>query len=205
MKSRRKLDSLAGCVICCVGAVALCVASCAQGAPQASRPVVTSYINTEYQAPPPTLREMALAAGAVVRAKAIGSRPHDKKSVGRVQTAYRFQVIEVIHDSGSPVVDSENTLEVLRSGGDRVRYKDTLSVVDPEFPQFRPGTEYVLFLAWNPNEQLWVIMWGPSGLVQLVNGRAHPWSKATPVAATEGRSATEVLDAIRLLKNEGGR
>lgn len=205
MSLRWTFGRLAGIVTCCVGVVAICASSLAQGAPQGSKPIVRSWISTEYFAPPPTLREMALAAGAVVRAKVTGSRPRDGRGGTRVETAYSFRVIEVIQNFGSPVVDEQKPLTVLRYGGDRIRDKDILSVYESDFPPFAPGTEYVLFLKWNPDIQLWEIMWGPAGVIQIADARARPWSKAKPVNTIEGRNAAEVLDILRLLKSEGGK
>ncbi len=204
MRLRWTLWSVTAVVTCCGGGAGICASSLAQGTPQ-SKPIVRSRISTEYFAPPPTLRDMALEAGAVVRAKVTGNSPREGHGGTRVETAYSFHVMEVIQNFGSPVVDEQKPLPVLRYGGERIRDKDTLLVYETGFPPFSPGTEYVLFLRWNPNIQLWEIMWGPAGVIQIADGRARPWSNAKPLKSVEGRNAVEVLAILRLLKPEGGK
>jgi hypothetical protein len=158
-------------------------------------------MSREYLAPPPTLREMSLAADAVVRARVVGSQPADRQNGQRIQTAYQFKISDILHNYGDPIGDERNPLRVLRFGGDRERGGKIVRAYESRFPQFAVGSEFILFLHWNEHEQLWEIMWGPAGLIELTNGRGKAWSKVGPASAANGRDANELIESIKLLRS----
>jgi hypothetical protein len=182
----------------------LCITGCSDGAAQEQKKTVRSRISTEYKAPPPSVREMVLEADAVVCGRVVGKRPKDGKGGSRVETVYGFAVQEVLHNFGQPTVDDRKSLYLLRYGGERERSQDRLEVWESRFPQFQNGSEFVLFLRWNEQEQPWEVLWGPAGLIELKQKRGRSWSQSTPLSRFDGVPEADMLHSIRLMKDGGG-
>lgn len=163
--------------------------------------VVESRISTEYRTPPATLKEMVLVADAVIIGRVLGGQPKDADDGKRIQTAVSVAVSEVLQNFGVPLGDQRKPIEVLRYGGDRLRGGKTIRAYESGFPQFKVGSEFVLFLSWNKHERLWEVMWGPAGMLEVAKGRARAWSKVGPLAQGDGRSATEVIESIKLMRS----
>ncbi len=166
--------------------------------------VETTWINTNFAAPPGTLRDMSIKADAVVRGRVLGGQPKDADLKGapggRPLTMYRIKVLEILSAfGGRSVPDSE--LTVVREGGDRDRGKVIERTIHAGFPQFTLGGEYVLFLRWNDEFAAWQPAWGPSGVFRLNAGRVESIGDAAPTSARfKDLQASEFLERLRRLE-----
>jgi hypothetical protein len=172
---------------------------CIDTAAQKLKPVVIDRIYTHYALPPPSLREMILAADAVVYGRIVAAEPLDTTSpVGGVffRTIYRLKVQEILHALGGRSIDIDQ-LDIRREGGDRDKGTHIARSVQEGFPAFNIGTEYVLFLNWHASDQAWVPSWGPNGAFQLSGGRVDSPGFAKVVSAQKGKAAAQFLEEIR--------
>jgi hypothetical protein len=169
------------------------------GAAQAPKPVLTNKIYTYFIGPPDTLKEMILAADAVVYGRILAAAANDSVSpIGGalVRTAYRVKVNELLHTLGGHPIDTDHIV-VLREGGDRDRGTHIERVVQENFPSFSVGGEYVLFLRWNPSQQAWAPAFGPGSVFRLSKGRVDSFGSSGIAAAQTGKTAAAFLETIR--------
>jgi hypothetical protein len=120
-------------------------AAAAVGASQ-QKPVQEVPLILNYAAKPAALEDATARAHAIVRARIVGSQfrqRHDRPDVPPdANTAYALKALEVLkRDPQLPI-----PTEVLREGGDIETDYGTLRIVEQDFPAFRPGDEYLLFL-----------------------------------------------------------
>ena len=184
-----------------LGALLIVLVNGGQAIPE-KKPVEVSTGNTLFKAPPPTLREMALSADAVVFGRVLGGVSSDggfyRKSDPGILTSYRFRVSEVLQSFGGHFVSSEE-LTVIRDGGaiDRGKKIEKLEIL--EFPQFEPGREYVLFLLWHETHKAWTPQWGPYGTFEVRAGRIRAIGDAKVTKEQDGLNLDEFLTKIRRL------
>lgn len=161
-------------------ALILCAQACTSGSAQNSKPVRENPLITEFVSPPPTLNEMVLKADAVILGRITGARPYDKHIPGlahpRVKTLWTFRVGEVLHFKGSHEGLAEIYIE--REGGERDRGKHIVRELQPEFPPFELGQQYVLFL--ERAGDLWWPAYGPDSAFRLSPTGVIPMGASPP-------------------------
>lgn len=175
-----------------------------QGKPVApgpqKKPIVTEYIVPSHAGPPlGTVQDMVLAAELVVAGRFTGSKPRNYDlpgdPEGHVHTLYTFRIDEVFHVRGGGAVGSE--IAVIRRGGTRELSDRIEHVVDPDFPEFRLGRRYIIFLSWSAYHDAWIPMWSPNSVYDVEGERVEPFGKAKTVAKYAGMRVGAFVAALK--------
>lgn len=184
---------------CLLVGVVLCSVVSAQTKP---KPIDTTSVHIDYMPSPDTLEELVQTTKVVVlarventgRLKPKYSGPENRRSL---RTEYEFRLLDVLKTDDQNMVTGES-LVVRRSGGEIDEGDRVLRVVDPEFPLFRKGEEYILFLEKTPNDSTYMVAYGPNGAFQVAaDGTVKPRGRSLMAASQNRRSKDDVLDAIR--------
>ena len=170
--------------------------ACSGGSAQDPKPVKEYPLITEFRAPPPTQNEMILAADAVVVGQIAGSRPNDQEYGGRpmVKTVWTLKVREVLHFNGTGSLPDEIFIE--REGGERDRGSHVERVIQPQYPAFQVGQEYVLFLR-KAGDSMWWSAFGPSSAYRLSRGRVEALGSSRIAVSQNGETEEAFLQTIR--------
>jgi hypothetical protein len=170
------------------------VASRPAGQRQPTKPVKIDSYTSYFRTPAETLAETILQVGAVVRGKIVGSKPHDTKD--QIVTAFRFEVIEVLHTAGGRVVNPSE-IDILRRIGERDRGPYIERRVQERFPPFDVGHEYVMYLSWNSALNGWVPGFGPDSAIDITSGQVDSHGQAKLTVRHKGIPAEDYLDLVR--------
>lgn len=164
------------------------------------KPTERFIVHTYSREPPPSLTEMKREAEAVVLGRIADATPKDggfrRKSEPGITTYHRLTVKEVVQWSGRGEFDA-NELSIIRDGGilDRGNRIEELEVDD--FPQFRVGHDYVLFLQWHPEHGGWTPAWGPHGTFEVIAGKVFSIGSAKIAKEQEGLTLDQFLRRLR--------
>jgi hypothetical protein len=162
---------------------------------QQPKPVRENALITHFRTPPPTLNEMILSADLVVVGRIVGSRPDDTERPPRVKSLWAVKVNEVLHIGVGGAQPSEILIE--REGGDRDRGSHIDRVIQPEFPMFKPGQEYILFLRKAGDLGFWWPAYGPDSAFRLSHGRVEAVGTSEVSLSQSGQTDDEFLRTIR--------
>lgn len=165
-----------------------------------AKPVQSEVINTYFKSPPDTLTEMITTADLVVRGRVVGGSPRDTLAAPpkgtHTRTAYHLKVFELLHAKESRAFDAD-TIDIIRSGGERDRGTYIERSYQSGFPPFEIGHEYVMFLTWNASLNAWVPAFGPDSVYDLAHGIVESPGKANVTRMLTGKNASEFLERIR--------
>jgi hypothetical protein len=154
-----------------------------------------------------SLFQMMADSDALVRGRVVGSSPRvldlymgaDQPAIkgGRVMTAFRVNVSEILHGAGDHVVDTNKPLLLIFNGGDRDRGTYIERVVPEGMPLLEQAHEYVLFLKWDSSLDGWIVPYGPDGVLDIGKGVVESAGRATITKRHKGRPAADVLTELR--------
>jgi hypothetical protein len=168
--------------------------------PQREKPTKVMVDSITYTSPPLSVPEMVRATDAVVFGRILGGVSQDigyfRKGEPGITTSYRFHVYEVLATQGERSVDP-NELTILRDGGSIDRGDRIDKVEDVDFPQFELGHEYIIFLRWNTEHEMWVSNWGPNGTFEVKAGRITSLGIVTICKKQNGLALDEFLSTLR--------
>jgi hypothetical protein len=125
-----------------------------------------------------------------------GSRPNDQEYGGRpmVKTVWTLKVREVLHFNGTGSLPDEIFIE--REGGERDRGSHVERVIQPQYPAFQVGQEYVLFLR-KAGDSMWWSAFGPSSAYRLSRGRVEALGSSRIAVSQNGETEEAFLQTIR--------
>jgi hypothetical protein len=180
------------------------VAAMTYGLPAGSsaqeRPVREYPVFTNYAPPPTTLGGLAKEADAVVvtEVRRLSSREEHTPGASRtsVLTDYSLNIVEVIKPhpqvppAGSPITIS-------RAGGDVIEADHVRRSVEVDFPRFKPGERYLLFLRLNPASYRFEILYGPNGSYRIVNGKMQPLGRSELASKVSGKLSEHIVAELR--------
>lgn len=187
---------------CLLVAVVLCSVVSAQTKP---KQIDTMPVHIDYAPTPATLEDLVRATKVVVFARVANTGrlkpkygPENRRSL---RTEYELKLLDVLKTDDQNLVAGES-LVVRRSGGESDEGDRVLRVVDPEFPLFRKGEEYILFLEKTANDSAYMIAYGPNGAFEVTaDGTVRPRGRSLMAASQNHRSKDDVLDGIRRSSN----
>ena len=151
---------------------------------------------------PESVEEMAAEADVIVRGRVLGSRAFARNGVApRVLTEHRLQIIEAIHGwIPSDARQKHDEMVLLQHAGE-VETENGLMRIADEIP-LSPGSEYVLFLTWNPAYEGYEISRGPYGIFRVEHGSVHPASDFRTVKSAKGKGVGQFTDELRRHKKD---
>lgn len=131
---------------------------------------------------PESIEEMAQEADVVVRGRVLGSQAVAGERTGKrleVYTEHRLRILEVIGGwiPAEPQQRHDEMLLLQRAG--EVETEDGPIRIADEVP-LSPGSEYVLFLTWNPGYQRYEPSHGSYAIFKVENGTMQPASNFPP-------------------------
>jgi hypothetical protein len=140
--------------------------------------------------PPRTVSEQVSVAAIVVRARVALARlvPSVLPPVVRPteMTMYDVVVTDVVKGTG---IAGGSTLTLIRFGGARSN--------EVGFRPFVADEELLLFLNWWPAYSAYTPMFGPDSVFGVSGDVVEPFGKAAASVAEGGRSATELIAALK--------
>jgi hypothetical protein len=152
---------------------------------------------------PQTLMQIRAKADAIARVIINDGRSDDffaaaDAAVPLVATVYDVTVKEVLKPDSR--IAPGSVAPVWRIGGKRDK-GDYIELTDEDdFPLFKPGEEYVLFLEWKESRRAFEIVGGPNGAFRLNEGYIS-CSGTSPLAKQENGSRTDnFLNKVRTLR-----
>lgn len=184
---------------CLLVGVVLCSVVSAQTTPKRidTAPVFVSYLQT-----PATLEDLVRVSKAVVFAR-VESTGHLKPKYGgpenrrMLRTEYDLRLLDVLKTDDQALVPGDSIV-VRRSGGEIDEGERVLRVVEPEFPLFSKGEEYILFLEKGANDSAYMVAYGPNGAFEVTaDGMVKSRGRSRMAASQNHRSKDEVIDGIR--------
>jgi hypothetical protein len=168
-----------------------------------SKPTKHNTLFTDGRVVPSTLRQMHAQADAVVKAIVNDGHSDDFLAASDVAaplvaTVYDVTVEEVLKPDSriapGPVVP------VWRIGGKRDKGDHIELTDEDDFPLFKSGDEYVLFLKWKESRRAFEIVGGPNGAFRLTQSHVDS-SGTSPVAKQEkGVRVDDFLNKLRGLR-----
>ena len=155
----------------------LCATVCSVGwtPAQKEKPTKLVIINTNFRTPS-SLDELVDRSSLIVVGRVLGGKAHEgdlrRKTDRGATTAFRVMVSQVARHP-QDFDPSMREILVAQNGGLLDRGDHFENVVIDDFPLLRPGTDYVMFLAWNEEHLAWTSVMGPSGVFALESGRVR--------------------------------
>jgi hypothetical protein len=198
----KRKDSMKAVSACLLVGVVLCSVVSAQTKP---KQIDTMPVYIDYAPTPATLEELVQATKVVVFARVENTgrlEPrYGPENQRHLETEYELRLLDVLKTDDQNLVAGES-LVVRRTGGeldegDRVRRS-----IDPAFPLFRKGEEYILFLEKPANDSTYMVAYGPNGAFEVTaDGTVRPRGRSLMAASQNHRSKDDVLDGIRRSSN----
>lgn len=168
-----------------------------------SKPTKRNTLFVDGRFVPSTLKQMQAQADAVV--KAIVNDGHSDDAVAAagapaplVATIYDVKVEEVLKPDSR--VAPGSVVPVWRLGGRRDK-GDHIEITDEDdFPLFKAGDAYVLFLKWQDSRRAFEIIGGPNGAFRLAGNRVDSSGTSQLAKQEKGLSVDDFLNKLRGLR-----
>jgi len=168
-----------------------------------SKPTKHNTLFTDGRVVPPTLRQMHAQADAVMKAIVNDGHSDDLFAASDVAallvaTVYDVTVEEVLKPDSRMAPGL--VVPVWRIGGKRDKGDHIELTDEDDFPLFKSGDEYVLFLKWKDSRSAFEIIGGPNGAFRLTGSHVDS-SGTSPVAKQEkGIRVDDFLNKLRALR-----
>lgn len=187
---------------CLLVGVVLCSLVSAQTKP---KQIDTMPVHIDYKPTPATLEDFVQETTVVVFAR-VENTGRLKPKYGRenrrsLRTEYELRLLDVLKTDDQNLVAGESLL-VRRSGGELDEGDRVLRVIDPDFPLFRKGEEYILFLEKTEDHSIYTVAYGPNGAFEVTaDGTVSPRGRSPMAASQNHRSKNYVFGWIRRSSN----
>lgn len=167
-----------------------------------SKPIKRNTLFTDGRRVPPSLTEMWKQADAVAKV-AIGEDRADDAVVpgvpaSIVATVYGVTVQEVLKPDSR--IAAGSVAYVWRMGGKRDKGDHIEHTEEDDFPLFKRGDEYVLFLKWNELRRAFEVVGGPNGTFRLSDGLVTSPGTFAVAKHEIGRRVEDFLSKLRRLQ-----
>lgn len=168
-----------------------------------SKPTKHNSLFTDGRVVPQTLRQMYAQADAVVKAVINDGHSDDFFAASDVPaplvaTVYDVTVGEVLKPDSR--VASGAVVPVWRIGGTRDK-GDHIEITDEDdFPLFKSGDEFVLFLKWKDSRRAFEIIGGPNGAFRLTADRVDSSGTSAVAKQEKGVRVDDFLNKLRTIR-----
>lgn len=185
---------LAAAVIGVPGSLLSTAAGFSAASPQEPTRVVESSV---FRRTPSTWQD-AVAGAEVITHVRIVDRAYETKPGHRgtefVVTRYEAEILELLKGDARP---RRSTLEIVRHGGVTREGDEIVRYLDPKFPDYEIGAEYVLFLQWDFTNDAYAPYGGLPLTYRLDGDAQRVVSAAGRFAAEDGDTPLTFLAFIR--------